>query len=261
MSAPRAESAVFDEGPRRSWLVTAVIHGALFGALAVMARHPRAQQLARAASVVEFDAPPPQRTPPPPEPPAPEVPPPPAAEVPRHRVAAPTPAPTAAPEPPPPVAAPPPILTAQGEGAPSGDSVPSGTNTNYRGGDTSGNGSGDEGGHGDRPAAPAPEPTRLPSGPVDLPDEATAPEPMDGNEQPDYPESLRQSGVQGTVIARFVVRPDGSVGEVRIVRGPEDLHDTVREALRRWRFRPATLNGSPIAVFRTMPFRFVLDNL
>ena len=92
-------------------------------------------------------------------------------------------------------------------------------------------------------------------------DEATAPEPMDGNAQPEYPESLREAGVQGTVIARFVVRADGSVGDVRVVRGPEDLHDAVREALRRWRFRPATVNGHAISVYRTMPFRFVLDNL
>jgi len=47
----------------------------------------------------------------------------------------------------------------------------------------------------------------------------------------------------------------------RILRGPEELRDTVREALRRWRFRPATVNGHAIAVYRTMPFRFVLDNL
>jgi protein TonB len=268
MSAPSARarsaaaSAVFDETPRRSGLITLAIHGALFGALALMSRHPRARELARAASVVEFDTPP-QRPPPPPppEPPAAEAPPPPPPEHHRVRVPVPTPAtPAPAPEPPP-AAAPPPILTAEGNTGAPGDSVPTGTNTNYRGGDTASTGRGNEGGHGERTTQEATPAPTVPSGPVDLPDEATAPEPMDGNEQPEYPESLREAGVQGTVIARFVVRADGSVGDVRIVRGPEDLHDAVREALRRWRFRPATVNGHAISVYRTMPFRFVLDNL
>lgn len=261
MSTPRAEHTVFSESPRRSWMVTAAIHGALFGALAVMARSPRAREIARAASVVEFDAPPPPRTPPPPEPPAPVVPPPPAAEPPRPRAVAP--APQRVPTPSPPPAAPPPVMTAQGDSAQRGDSVPSGTNTNFRGGETATHGTGDRGGRGDPtppPPPPPPEPVRR-DGPVDLPDEATAPEPMDDNAQPDYPEALRQSGVQGTVIARFVVREDGRVADVRILRGPDELREAVREALQRWRFRPATVNGQPIAVYRTMPFRFVLENL
>ena len=262
MSTPRAEHAVFSEGPRRSWMVTALVHGALFGALALMARSPRAREVARATSVVEFDAPPPPPRAPPPEPPAPEVPPPPAAEPPRPRAV--TPAPQRVPTPERPPAAPPPVMTAQGDGSARGDPVPSGTNTNFRGGETATNGVGDRGGRGD-PAPPTlppapPEPVRR-DGPVDLPDEASAPEPADDNAQPDYPEALRQSGVQGTVIARFVVREDGRVDDVRVLRGPEELRDTVREALRRWRFRPATLNGQPIAVYRTMPFRFVLENL
>lgn len=261
MSPPRAELTVFSEGPRRSWVVTAIVHGALFAALAVMARSPRAREIARAASVVEFDAPPPPQRAPPPEPPPPEVPPP-AAEPPRPRAV--TPAPQRVPTPAPPPAAPPPVMTAQGDGASRGDSVPSGTNTNFRGGETATNGSGNRGGRGEPtppPAPPSPPEPARDDGPVDLPDEATAPEPLDDNTQPDYPEALRQSGVQGTVIARFVVREDGRVDDVRVLRGPEELRDTVREALRRWRFHPATLNGHPIAVYRTMPFRFVLENL
>lgn len=264
MSPPRAplpsESAVFDAAPRRSWMVTALIHAGLFGALAVMSRHPSARQLVGTTSVVEFETPPPPPPPPPPEPPPP--PPPPAAATPpppRHHAPAPAPAPR--PAEPPPTAAPPPVLTSPSADSRAGDSVPSGTNRDYRGGDTSSTGRGNDGAHGDHPAPPTPPAPPPPSVPVDLPDDATAPEALDGNEAPEYPESLREAGVQGTVIARFVVRANGSVGEVRILRGPEELRDTVREALRRWRFRPATVNGHAIAVYRTMPFRFVLDNL
>ncbi|MFO0631056.1 MAG: TonB family protein [Polyangiales bacterium] len=242
-----AASAVFDETPKRSGLITLAIHAALFAALAVMACHPRARRAAPAPAAAAAAGAARRRgaaaaaTPATPRAPASA-----------HRRARPVAAAHAAP---------PPVLTATGNTAPAGDAVPTGTNTNYRGGDTASTGRGNEGGHGERATPEAPPAPAVPSGPVDLPDEATAPEAEDGNAQPDYPESLREAGVQGTVIARFVVRADGSVGEVRVVRGPEELHDAVREALRRWRFRPATLNGHAIAVYRTMPFRFVLDNL
>ncbi|MEZ4394075.1 MAG: energy transducer TonB [Polyangiales bacterium] len=262
MSPPRAplpsESAVFDAAPRRSWMVTVLVHAGLFGALAVMSRHLAARHLVETASVVEFETPPPRRR----LPPSLRL-----RRLPRRRDAAASTPPRArarahaAPAEPPPVAAPPPVLTAPSADSRAGDSVPSGTNRDYRGGDTSSTGRGNDGARGDHPAPPAPPAPPPPSVPVDLPDDATAPEALEGNEAPEYPESLREAGVQGTVIARFVVRANGSVGEVRVLRGPEELRDTVREALRRWRFRPATVNGHAIAVYRTMPFRFVLDNL
>jgi len=97
-------------------------------------------------SQVDIEAPPP----PPPPPPAPEPPPPPAAEpvapTPVARATAPAPR-TAAPPPPPPApTAPPPLMVAEEmSNDPSADTVATGTNTNFRGGDIANNGVANQG--------------------------------------------------------------------------------------------------------------------
>jgi periplasmic protein TonB len=55
-----------------------------------------------------------------------------------------------------------------------------------------------------------------------------------------------------------VIRSDGSVGEVRILRGIDDrLDEYASAAMARWRFRPATRNGDPVALQAVVmiPFR------
>jgi len=68
---------------------------------------------------------------------------------------------------------------------------------------------------------------------------------------------MRQN-VGGTVALRAVIRADGSVGDVRLLRSVDDRLDRyAAEALSRWHFYPATRNGTPVdleAVF-TIPFK------
>ena len=75
---------------------------------------------------------------------------------------------------------------------------------------------------------------------------------------PAYPVELMRHNVQGTVTLRAVIRSDGSVGEVSVLRGIDDrLDEYARAALERWRFQPGTKNGAPVdleAVVR-IPFR------
>jgi TonB family protein len=66
---------------------------------------------------------------------------------------------------------------------------------------------------------------------------------------PAYPAALMHDGVQGTITLYAVIRSDGSVGEVRVLSGIDDrLDQYAREALVRWRFRPATKNGNAVAL-------------
>jgi TonB family protein len=66
---------------------------------------------------------------------------------------------------------------------------------------------------------------------------------------PGYPLELMRQNVQGMVMLSAVIRSDGSVGEVRILRGVDDRLDVYASAaLSRWRFRPATRNGDPVAI-------------
>ena len=75
---------------------------------------------------------------------------------------------------------------------------------------------------------------------------------------PAYPPTLMRDRVEGTVILYAVIRSDGSVSEVRVLQGVDDILDeNARDALRKWHFRPGTKNGAPVdleAVFK-IPFR------
>lgn len=64
---------------------------------------------------------------------------------------------------------------------------------------------------------------------------------------PAYPNELRRSGIEGTITLYAVIHSDGSVGEVRVLRGlDERLDENARVALAKWRFRPGTKNGSAV---------------
>ena len=65
--------------------------------------------------------------------------------------------------------------------------------------------------------------------------------------------------VQGMVCLAAVVRADGNVGDVTVVRSLHpDLDDSARNATREWRFNPAIREGQPTAVVITLEFWFTL---
>ncbi len=111
-------------------------------------------------------------------------------------------------------------------------------------------------------APPPPPPKPKAEGPVQLPEQATPPVAIAGNTLPEYPEEARKAGIQGVVIAKLVVRADGSVASVDILRGPEIFHAVVKAALMTWHYEPARLpDGTAISVFRIVPLPFKLENM
>ena len=75
---------------------------------------------------------------------------------------------------------------------------------------------------------------------------------------PGYPLELMRHNIRGTVVLRAVIRKDGSVGEVQVLRSVNDTLDQyAREAFLRWRFQPATKDGAPVALEAvvSIPFR------
>jgi protein TonB len=75
---------------------------------------------------------------------------------------------------------------------------------------------------------------------------------------PAYPLQLMHENVHGTVILYAVIRSDGTVGNVRVLRGVDNRLDRyATEALAQWQFQPAMKNGSPVDVEATfqIPFR------
>jgi len=61
---------------------------------------------------------------------------------------------------------------------------------------------------------------------------------------PAYPSSLMQAHVEGTVTLYAIIRADGTVEGVKVLRGVDDtLDENARVALSHWQFRPATRHG------------------
>lgn len=90
-------------------------------------------------------------------------------------------------------------------------------------------------------------------------DGVTVPELLDRVDPP-YPEAARKGRIQGVVVLEAVITATGAVEEVRIVRSPSPLFDAaVEAAVRRWRYRPATLNGRAVPVLLTVTVRFGLE--
>jgi TonB family protein len=114
-----------------------------------------------------------------------------------------------------------------------------------------------------QPAAPAP--TEVPASAdrsgvyAAVPAGGTQPEEID-RVIPRYPAIARRAGIQGPVVVRGIVRRDGTIDNVEVIKDlPYGLGDAAADAVRRWRFRPAAYRGEPIDVYYTVTVNFRLQ--
>ena len=104
------------------------------------------------------------------------------------------------------------------------------------------------------PPPPPPKPKRLE--PINLPEEAIAPEPDPSNPIPGYPEAARSAGIEGKVILKLAISETGQVINVQVLRGDPLLAEAAVKVVKLWKFTPAMLDGRPISVFRILPLSF-----
>jgi TonB family protein len=80
---------------------------------------------------------------------------------------------------------------------------------------------------------------------------------------PRYPPTLINEHVEGEVVLYAVIRADGSVDSVELVRGLDaQLDANAMEALSQWKFRPASRQGTPVDLEAIVhiPFRAPTNN-
>lgn len=224
------------------------------GGLKMPAPPPKAERKAPAPKTVKSPVPPPAKRPAPPPPvpspprPTPPVPQPPVVVVPP----APIPKPTPAPPPPPPQAIVAPVAsiaadvndragvpndtpnTSSSQGPGSGGGVGSGKGAGIGEGDGGGIGPGSGGGAGGGPYRPG---------------SGVAPPQLVREIRANYTEDARRKGVEGDVVLEIVVRRDGSVGNVRVLQSlGSGLEQKAIDAVKQWRFTPATRLGAAVDV-------------
>jgi TonB family protein len=79
--------------------------------------------------------------------------------------------------------------------------------------------------------------------------------------KPQYTSDAMRAKVQGTVLLECVVRTDGSVTDVQVVRSLDSTFGLDQEAVKaagQWRFQPGTRMGEPVAVLVTIELIFTL---
>ncbi len=109
----------------------------------------------------------------------------------------------------------------------------------------------------DIPEGPPPSPE--PEGPIQVGGDVVAPVKTNAP-QPQYTEIARKARVQGVVIVQAIIDKQGTVTNVKVLKGlPMGLSQAAVDAIKQWRFKPATLNGKPVAVYYNLTVNFRLQ--
>jgi protein TonB len=86
----------------------------------------------------------------------------------------------------------------------------------------------------------------------------TRPEPL-AQVTPRYPAAARAAHREGTVVLEAVIGEDGRVSGVQVLRGLGlGCDEAAVDAVRQWRFRPASIQGRPIKILYTLTVHFEL---
>jgi len=90
-----------------------------------------------------------------------------------------------------------------------------------------------------------------------VPEDADPPVPSRSNQKPPYPQQALADKQSGTVVLKVIILADGSVGDVKAMRGDEPFVSAAIEAVKQWKFEPARHKGQAITVYQiiTIPFR------
>lgn len=140
----------------------------------------------------------------------------------------------------------PPALPSPSTGAGSGGGAGTGSGTGTGSGAGSGLGPGSGGGTG--------------GGVYQIGSGVTSPVPL-FQPTPQYTSDAMRARIQGTAMLSCVVRPDGTVTDVEVVRSLDrtfGLDEEAVKAAKRWRFKPGMLRGEAVAVRVVIEMSFTL---
>jgi len=81
------------------------------------------------------------------------------------------------------------------------------------------------------------------------------------NAPPSYPAIARKRGYEGTVVLEVLVRPDGRVGDLRIITssGHKTLDKSAMKTVKRWQFEPGRRGDETVAMWVRVPVDFRLQ--
>ncbi|HEY6141339.1 MAG TPA: energy transducer TonB, partial [Thermoanaerobaculia bacterium] len=78
--------------------------------------------------------------------------------------------------------------------------------------------------------------------------------------EPQYTEIARKARIEGLVIIEAIIDAHGNVTDARVLKPlPMGLDQAAIDAVKRWKFKPGTLNGQPVPVIFNLTVNFRLQ--
>ena len=78
--------------------------------------------------------------------------------------------------------------------------------------------------------------------------------------QPDYPNEALSKHLEGMVWLKLWIDEAGKVVEAKVMKTDSEVFNRAAvDAGKKWTFKPASVNGKPVAVWVSVPFRFKLE--
>lgn len=76
---------------------------------------------------------------------------------------------------------------------------------------------------------------------------------------PKYPPEAKAKAIQGTVKLEAIINKDGTVKQVKVLSGPEELIPPSVEAVEQWVYEPTLLNGEAVEVITEIDVNYTLS--
>ena len=73
---------------------------------------------------------------------------------------------------------------------------------------------------------------------------------------PTYPKEARAAGVIVSVVLHAIIGKDGSIENLSVISGPDELRASAIDAVRQWTYRPYVLNGEAVDVDTTITVNY-----
>jgi protein TonB len=108
--------------------------------------------------------------------------------------------------------------------------------------------------------APPPPPPPPPPAPPTFQEIETVRKRRIAGSEPGYPPIALRNEIEGVVVAKLTIGPDGNITEIVFTKTHPAFERTVRESLAGWRFSPhKDAAGRPVSIFTLVKFTFKLE--
>jgi len=77
---------------------------------------------------------------------------------------------------------------------------------------------------------------------------------------PTYPQAAKEKKIQGSIVLNATIGKEGTVENLQVVSGPEELRTSALDAVHQWTYKPYLLNGNPTEVETTITVTYSLAN-